>query len=178
MKSPWKIVGQFLPWGKTEPPAAENATDEQSRETPTPSHAISHPQTSEFQPVGEPGEALSRPGSFNVDAAGLEEKTEVGVNKTARRDARRRPAPAVASPSIAPKMVAVVPPTHVAKNNRSAGDMPTDHRNELPSLERGTVYADIIRTDVEIRVLIHQLMGRLREQNDQLRKMLQRFGGS
>ena len=178
MKSPWKFVGQLLSRGKAAGPrlrAADVDTEEPLHETLASLPVLGNVESAVAEVVDLPEvNELSKHMQFEVSAPNPVIEIGVHLDQTDPRGAgSRRPSKRIAQATIAHNG-----PKHSVRQKRLLADRLINERNGLEPSHTQAIRAEIIGTDAEVRALSHQLAEKLREQNDQLRKMLERFGGS
>lgn len=193
MKKPWKIIGRLFSSGRTSQvtDSRDETTDKVSPSTAD-VDAATEPLKLEFEvQAGTAKDGPSDPASPPAEAAKAAAERIAVVSEhagrndePARRDGRRNtPSKSSVTGVAIPAPTHPASPPHVTKAKQPAAK-PSDLRRTLsprkvrPRQERqqAPFDAEAINLDAEIRTLSRQLSAKLREQNAQLRKMLERFG--
>ena len=170
MRTPWKIIGRLFSSGRTSQVA--DSRDEPSDKVSTSMadvDAVAEPVQLEMEaPAGHVESEPRDPAKPTAEAAKTTaEPTAVVSERAGQRDhaARRKGRGKTVTKAVRP----AAKPSNLQRTPTSRKERPPEARQQAP------LYADAINLDAEIRALSRQLSAKLRQQNVQLRKMLERF---
>ncbi|AOF93525.1 hypothetical protein [Sinorhizobium sp. RAC02] len=181
MKSPWKMIGQLV-FRRRSPEEAQELADGQ--ETSSSSSAPVQPflelkrenVTHADETILADAKADDGISLANLDAIDrVATRSSKRSNQGLAQKSKREPEAAIAStpPVTRPRRGKKPAPTEpVNQEVEAAADRQTSTR---PS--GANIHAEVAGVDVEIRALTRQLAEKLKQQNAQLHKMLERFGG-
>lgn len=192
MKSPWRLIGKLFP-GRSGPRAAYGPADAGADSSPaTAQEAPKETEPSQISvgPFAEPpalqttvetaevskaGGDISEPVSIAVDtvkAVPAAKSRPVRARKQLKAIVADTASKAAEGGSRRETQAGRASSTPAPKKARVSADARTRPIQPLATFE-----AEVTGVDADVRVLTRQLAEKLREQNIQLRKMLERFGG-
>ncbi|AOF94196.1 hypothetical protein [Sinorhizobium sp. RAC02] len=193
MKSPWKMIGELIfrhrPTGEprdlaNEQPARQVDVADDGKTPLSPPSLIRpflEPRTEDVEPVGQRAfEAVERDDIIPLP-------NPVAVDQVATRPTKKSSSGASRKTKKAKtaEIINIQPATRARRGGRRVATesmKQTVHavsNVETPTRSMGdTIHIEVAEIDVQIRVLTRHLAEKLKQQNAQLRKMLERFGGS
>lgn len=193
MRTPWKIIGRLFSRGRTSQTA--ESRDETSDKVFTSTagvDAVAEPFQLELEAPAEntKDEPSDRASPTAEAAKATAERIAVVSEHASQKDqaARRKgrgntPLTASVTGRASPASTHPATPRQATKAKRPAAKpsnlrrTPTSRKEGPPQARQQALFdADAINLDAEIRALSRQLSAKLRQQNVQLRKMLERFG--